>query len=161
MTRQKPVDMDGLYQTAQWSSLPEDTRWRPPGGPKWALATVFWLSLIALLVMVYRDALGHGDAYWIAAGGYKDAWGTSCCGNFDCHDLSSHGDVATYQPETDAYVITWRGRRQEVPSASVYVSERPGWWVCEWTADFDAVPGGHPAVQRGDVRCLFKPSWGF
>ena len=136
-----------------------DTHPLSPSGPRWALI-IFWIAFTGLLAMFVRAAHGHGDANWISEGGYKDAWGGPCCGNYDCHDLSSHGDVATYSPELNAYLITWRGRQQEVPVGSVHTSQRPGWWVCEWMSDLGPVPGlGRPAVRAGDVRCLFKPEW--
>ena len=153
--RQKPVDVEGRFRAAYGLSRYQEAPVRPSGGPRWALI-LFWVSFVTLLALLSNTAFGHGDAQWIAAGGYKDAFGSSCCGNMDCHSLPEHAVNPTFREETNSYIVVWSGRLQEVPSGSVHISQRPGWWVCEWLSDFVYRLEN---IKAGDIRCLFRPEW--
>ena len=153
--RQKPVDAEGRFRAAYGPSRYQDANVPPSGGTRWAWV-VFCIALVVLLGLLAKAALGHGDAQWIAAGGYKDAFGSSCCGNMDCHSLPEHAVNPTFREETNSYIVIWSGRLQEVPSGSVHISQRPGWWVCEWLGAFLY---GKTEIKDGDIRCLFRPEW--
>lgn len=102
---------------------------------------ILWFAILLLAAM---PALAHGDADWIAKGGYQDPTtsGASCCGPTDCHRIEPKDVLMT----GEGYIVTHDGHEYRHGFAGVQWSETRDFFIC--------------LRPNKTVRCFFAPPVG-
>jgi hypothetical protein len=108
---------------------------------------ILTLLVVGWAALCIASAWAHGDAQWIADGGYKSASGSTCCGISDCHMVKGAAYHRVENGWTVDVVINEKPMTLFAPDASVHASKDNEVWFCALPQDY----------LDGKARCLFIP----